>query len=334
MKKRKHIGRVIILLVIIGGIVGTGLYYYNYKNLNVSIEESDLIEPIHSTIEKRIETKGTVQASDYINCHAYVSAKVLEAEFEVGDCVSEGDKIFVLDTSEIEREIQKQENAVESAIYSRKQVEGYEWEIRRINVEDAQSTLDDLNAQLSNYEIFAPHSGIITERKIGEDDYVNKNEIVATIADVSKYLINVEVYEDSINNLKMGQEAYIEIPSISYKTTGTIKRINPIGKAENGITYYTVSVEINNAEDKNLFLGMNAKVKFTEDVHKNVLAIPSYLIDDKKRVYIITDTKTCTGEYKEVEIGISDGEMVEVLSGLNEGDKILINPEKYAGIIK
>ena len=334
MKKKTFTGRIIILLVIIAGIAAAGLYYYNYKNLNVSIEESDLIEPIHSTIEKRIETKGTVQASNYTNCHAYVSAKVLESEFEVGDYVSEGDKIFVLDTSEIERDIKKQENAVESAIYSRKQTEGYEWEIKRIDVENAQSALDDLNAQLSNYEIIAPHSGIITERKFGKNDYVNKNEIVATIADVSKYLINVEVYEDSIKNLKMGQEAYIEIPSISYKTTGTIKRINPIGKAENGITYYTVSVEINNVEDKNLFLGMNAKVQFTEDVHKNVLVIPAYLIDDNKRVFVITDAKTGAGEYKVVEIGISDGEMVEILSGLNEGDKILINPEKYAGIIK
>lgn len=104
---------------------------------------------------------------------------------------------------------------------------------------------------------------------------------------------------------------------------GTVTSINLSGSNAGGSSKYTAVVSIERQE--NMLAGMNASVVITLDTKEEVLMIPeAALVEEDSSVYVYTsyDEKTETfGGLAEVTTGVSDGEYVEILSGLEEGSE-------------
>ncbi len=181
--------------------------------------------------------------------------------------------------------------------------------------------------------IRAPTNGTITkvDIKYGELSVVGKSAIV--LQDVGNLYVEADINESNISNLKLGQNADITIDALTgSKFTGVISHIDPSSVSTDGIVNYKIKVSIIE-RDVNIRPGMNAEISILVASKPDVLAIPKATVlerNGKTFVYVIINEKN--KKYKEIEISLGmkgDGSMVEIVSGLSQGDKIaLVAPKK------
>lgn len=166
------------------------------------------------------------------------------------------------------------------------------------------------------------------------DSFDTTCTVAATVIPTQEMTVDMTVDELDILSLQTGMEAAITLDALPGKTySGTITKINTYGQNSGGNTKYTVTVTLDRAE--NMLTGMNASVKIETASSEAVPTVPAAAIqskDGKSWLYTAYDEKTDTlSGLTEVTTGLSDGESVEILSGLPEGSTYYY---KYADTIE
>lgn len=197
------------------------------------------------------------------------------------------------------------------------------------------ANLKQLEEQLGYTTIESPLDGIVLSRDVEIGDAVSSilvlgssATLVMTLGDTSEVYVKGKVDESDIGKVYLGQPARIKVESFKDKTfTGKVTKISPMGVEKDNVTTFEVRVSINNPEGV-LKAMMTANAEIILEEHKNVLQIPegSIIYDkDKKASVEIPDSKAKDGKKKvAVNIGISNGAKTELLSGLKEGDQVVL----------
>ena len=197
------------------------------------------------------------------------------------------------------------------------------------------ANLKQLAEQLSYTTIESPIDGIVLSRDVEIGDAVSSilvlgssATLVMTLGDTSEVYVKGKVDESDIGKVYLGQPARIKVESFKDKTfTGKVTKISPMGVEKDNVTTFEVRVSINNPEGV-LKAMMTANAEIILEEHKNVLQIPegSIIYDkDKKASVEVPESKAKDGKKKVgVNIGISNGAKTELLSGLKEGDQVVL----------
>jgi HlyD family secretion protein len=205
----------------------------------------------------------------------------------------------------------------------------------RADVKRAEATLSQLREQLSYTTIVAPIDGIVLSRDVEIGDAVSSilvmgsaATLVMTIGDTREVYVKGKVDESDIGKVFLGQLARIRVESFKDKTfEGKVTKISPMGVEKDNVTTFEVRVSIQNPGGE-LKAEMTANAEIILEEHKNVLQIPEGAIlydKDKKASVEIPNPKGKEGKDKiAVNIGISNGAKTEVLSGLKEGDQVVL----------
>jgi HlyD family secretion protein len=203
------------------------------------------------------------------------------------------------------------------------------------NVAQDQANLKQLEEQLSYTDIISPIDGIVLSRDVQMGDAVSSilvlgssATLVMTLGDTSEVYVKGKVDESDIGKVYLGQRARIKVESFKDKTfDGKVTKISPMGVEKDNVTTFEVRVSIQNPGGE-LKAEMTANAEIILEEHKNVLQIPEGAIlydKDKKASVEIPDPKGKEGKNKlAVNIGISNGAKTEVLSGLKEGDQVVL----------
>jgi HlyD family secretion protein len=198
-----------------------------------------------------------------------------------------------------------------------------------------QANLKQLDEQLSYTDIISPIDGIVLSRDVEMGDAVSSilvlgssATLVMTLGDTSEVYVKGKVDESDIGKVYLGQRARIKVESFKDKTfDGKVTKISPMGVEKDNVTTFEVRVSIQNPGGE-LKAEMTANAEIILEEHKNVLQIPEGAIlydKDKKASVEIPDPKGKEGKDKvAVNIGISNGAKTEVLSGLKEGDQVVL----------
>ncbi len=198
-----------------------------------------------------------------------------------------------------------------------------------------QANLKQLDEQLSYTDIVSPIDGIVLSRDVQMGDAVSSilvlgssATLVMTLGDTSEVYVKGKVDESDIGKVYLGQPARIKVESFKDKSfTGKVTKISPMGVEKDNVTTFEVRVSIQNPGGE-LKAEMTANAEIILEEHKNVLQIPEGAIlydKDKKASVEIPNSKGKDGKDKiAVNIGISNGAKTEVLSGLKEGDQVVL----------
>jgi len=198
-----------------------------------------------------------------------------------------------------------------------------------------QANLKQLEEQLSYTDIVSPIDGIVLSRDVQMGDAVSSilvlgssATLVMNLGDTSEVYVKGKVDESDIGKVYLGQPARIKVESFKDKTfNGKVTKISPMGVEKDNVTTFEVRVSIQNPGGE-LKAEMTANAEILLEEHKNVLQIPEGAIlydKDKKASVEIPDPKGKEGKKKiAVNIGISNGAKTEVLSGLKEGDQVVL----------
>ena len=203
------------------------------------------------------------------------------------------------------------------------------------DVKRAEATLSQLREQLSYTTIVAPIDGIVLSRDVEVGDAVSSilvmgssATLVMTIGDTREVYVKGKVDESDIAKVYLGQPARIRVESFRDKTfQGKVTKISPMGVEKDNVTTFEVRVSINNPGGE-LKAMMTANAEMILEEHKNVLNVPesSLIYDQNKSASVeIPDAKSKDGKRKvPVQAGISNGAKTEILSGLNEGQQVVL----------
>lgn len=159
-------------------------------------------------------------------------------------------------------------------------------------------------------------------RTAAYDSYDTAKKDAAVITADEEMTVQIQVDELDIRTLETGMEATVTLDALPGSSfTGTITSINPYGENSGGNTKYTVTVTL--PRDEKMLPGMNASVKITTGVSGTVPTVPAAAVvfdAGKSWLYTGYNEKTDTlTDPVEIQTGLSDGSLVELLSGLSEG---------------
>ena len=203
------------------------------------------------------------------------------------------------------------------------------------DVEKSRAALKQFEEQYSYTTITAPIDGVVLSRDVEIGDAVSSilvlgsgATLVMTLGDTSEVYVKGKVDESDIGKVYLGQPARIRVETFKDKTfTGHVTKISPMGVEKDNVTTFEVRVSINNPGGE-LKAEMTANAEIVLDEHKNTLMIPEGAImydKDKHASVQVPDPKAKDGMRKvALNIGISNGAKTEVLSGLKEGDQVVL----------
>jgi HlyD family secretion protein len=284
---------------------------------------------------------------------AEASLTSAEADYERAKVDAEGPDVPLLKRA-YERAIGMAKEGVVSTSALEDAQKNYELALNKQNVSKAQATvlkakiaqsqgqlaqdranLKQLDEQLSYTDIESPIDGVVLSRDVEMGDAVSSilvlgssATLVMTLGDTSSVYVKGKVDESDIGKVYLGQPARIKVESFKDKTfNGVVTKISPMGVEKDNVTTFEVRVSINNPGGE-LKAEMTANAEIILEEHKNVLQIPEGAIiydKDKKASVEVPDASAKDGKKKmAVNIGISNGAKTELLSGLKEGDQVVL----------
>ena len=183
----------------------------------------------------------------------------------------------------------------------------------------ARAQVSAVYAQLNNGKIVAPFDGIIARNDLEIGEIVSAyTPAVVLFANNNKEL-NLNVPEIYINKIELGDSVNISLDAYSEDIfSGVVSFIDFINTEVDGVPVYKTEILLNN-DDPRIRVGMNAKASIISDERKQVIAIPKHYIKDG----FVQLQKNNETHKTSVEIGLNGNEgLVEIISGLNEGDII------------
>jgi HlyD family secretion protein len=205
----------------------------------------------------------------------------------------------------------------------------------RAQVMQSQASLKQLEEQLGYTTIVAPMDGVILSRDVEIGDAVSSililgstATLVMTEGDTSEVYVQGKVDEADIAHVYMGQPARIKVESFRGRLFyGKVTKIAPMGVEKDNVTTFEVRVSINNPGGE-LKANMTANAEILMDEHKDVLTVPENAVsyDSQKNASVQIPDKTQKDGTRKipVKVGLSNGSATEIVSGLKEGDQVVL----------
>lgn len=200
------------------------------------------------------------------------------------------------------------------------------------DVEDAKETLADAKEALEEFEafvgdgtIYAEYTGTVTAVGYAAGDELSSSTSVASYTDESSVVMEVSVSQEDITDMAVGDAVIIELLAYEGREfMGQILSMDTSVSSGSSTVSYTVSV-VFTEDTTGVYADMTGEVTFIEERAEDVLYISSKAIIEQDGVSFVK-RKDADGNVEQVEVttGFTDGVNVEIKSGLNEGDTVLI----------
>ena len=254
-----------------------------------------------------------------------------------------------IDQAKADYDSAKKKDKIDSSAYTSKQLDVMKdkIDIAEAGVIAAEKNLlaikADNNNQRSNAServVTAPISGTISELNIKNGDDLGKIGNSSTSGKVSPIVIGdlktlkaqVQINEVDIPNVKIGQKATLNFSAIDdLEVSGLVEKIDALGTITQGVVNYNVTVDLDSL-DSRIRPQMSVSASIITDVKQNVITIPNgALKNSEKATYVEVLLANNSVEKRKIEIGSANNKETEIVSGVNQGDKVItqtIDPNK------
>lgn len=277
-----------------------------------------------------LESQGTLEAENEVDIVARTTGPVIELSAEEGMSVKRGQRLARIDDSELRAQLSVARVRVEEAkrTYERtKALHGNELlsqeslDQARSSLESAEGELEGIQVLIGYTEITAPFDGLIVNRYVRFAQNVSVGTPLFRISDFDPLLCRIQVPERELPRLHVGQPAELGLEAWSdQRFKAEVLRVSPVVDAATGTVRVTLEV---NGEGK-LRPGMFA------DVHLEMERRPEALVIPKKALALdsLGDTvfvaEDGVARRRNLEIGFRNDELLEVLSGVKEGERVVV----------
>jgi RND family efflux transporter MFP subunit len=297
---------------------------------------------------ERIEQSGVLQPMEEANLNAEVSARVLAIRADLGDRVKKGQALVILDASAYQlaydsAKAQRADTAVMAKLYreqyERAQKLAKQGHISQEELDMARSNAGSFAAKVDLAEagyaaaarnrrettIRAPFAGRVSARHASLGELVAPGTPVLTVVKDDVLKIDLDLAETDIGRVRIGLEAVVEVPSVGREFAGTVTRIGAAANRASGA--FPARVEIDN-RNGGLLAGMrcNVAVELERVPEAIVVTRDEVVTKGEEQVVFVaeSDAEGWRAVQRPVTLGNRDGQSVRVLTGLGEGDLLIV----------
>ena len=357
MKILKYIG---IALLVFGALFAAAFFI---KTNNKSAIVYDTQTAITTSIERKTVVTGKVIPEDEVEIKPQIQG-IIEALFvEEGDLVNTGDLLakikvvpneqnlnsaegrlansrIVLKNAEIE--LNRNKDLYEKGIISKQNFDNVQLRFNQ-SKQDVSNAVSDLQiirsgskggAASANTNIRATVPGTVLEIPVEEGFQViasnsfNAGTTIATIADLNKMIFEGKVDEAEVGKLRVGMPLEVNLGAIEDQALeAQLKFIAPKGNEEQGAVQFIIEADLFLNDSIFVRAGYSANASLVLERKDSIMAIPEALLQfdrETEKPYVEVQTEDQKFERRDVEIGISDGVNVEIISGLTKEDQIKV----------
>ncbi len=313
-----------------GGRPGGGPPSFAGGGAPVAAVPVEVITATRQSISSFIETNGTLEAENEVDVVARVSAPIVSIDVEEGDLVQAGQLLARLDDVETRVQMELAKVSVEETrqSYERAQqlhdedlISPEEYERATSAYDSARAQLKAAEIQLQFTEVRAPFAGRIVRRYIDRAEQVSVNTPLYRLSDFEPLLCPIQIPERDLPRVQLNQPAWLSVEAWpGERFGGKVLRISPVIDAATGT--FKVTLELRHGG--RLRPGMFARVFVETETRENALVLPKAALSLESigdTVYVAADG---AASRREVELGFRQGDLVEILSGVDEGEQVVV----------
>jgi RND family efflux transporter MFP subunit len=304
-----------------------GKIYIHDTSAPILVE--DTVPGMHS-FENALSFMGTFEPIRQNSIGSDASGKIIQMSVKEGDYVSAGQVLAKVDNEYLLLQLQNLEVTIQgqkkdderfTSLSENQAIPAVQAEKNKLALESLEIQKKQLQKQINSATIKAPFSGVITKKFIDLGSVVGPGIPLFEITDVSSLKLTVYVPEAEIMKFSKSQKVIVNADVYADKNfDGTISNIAvQADKSHN----FAVQVTVSNP-NKELMAGMYGNMSVANQTSKNALSIPrSALIGSTQnpQVYVIKNGKAILTSF---QAGISDGTHIEIASGIEKNDNIVI----------
>ncbi len=329
----------ILIVVVVVGLVGFRLMN-NKKQIDAKKQMPDTtgvqvavnVAEVKSRVsERNLTLVGTVIANKVIDVKSEVQGNITSLNFELGDQVRQGQllarvdarvKSLAVSTAEqtlanAKQNVDRYSNLFKGGAATEAQLQQYQ-----LTYDNAKNQLEQAKKELSNTNIVSPISGSIIQKPVEQGAFVNLGTSIATIVDVSKLKVQLNVAERDVYALKLGDVVNLTAsvyPGVTFQ--GKITFISPRGDDAHN---YPVEIQLVNQGKNQLKAGTYVDVAFNRKSQVPTLQIPrEALVGSIKDAQVYVVGSDNVAKLRKITVGSDNGASLEVLDGLKEGEKVV-----------
>ncbi|MDQ1089446.1 efflux RND transporter periplasmic adaptor subunit [Siphonobacter sp. SORGH_AS_1065] len=327
---------VIIAIVAIIGLIGFQLAS-NKKKLDeknqISTNTNVQIPVTVATVQEGEVSQQLIKTGNLIpfreaEIMATAAGKVMKVNFELGSSVRQGAtmvqvdnqlKELSLEATQLNIEKLKKDVSRYNTLYAGNATTELQVNDTKYNYDNAVNQAQQIKKQISDATIKAPISGRVVKKNIEPGEYVNVGTSLGTVLDISRLKVQVLVNESDVYALKEGHSVKLTTSVFPDRVfNGSISYIAPQGDEQHN---YPVEITIQNGNT--LKAGTFVNVDFSQKSNQRALQIPrSALVESVKNPYVYVVEGQVVKQRK-IQVGRELGDNIEVLSGLNAGEKVV-----------
>lgn len=343
----------ILILFIVGFVLGMLPRWRHTNELRAETRELavptvTIVKPVPGKSEGGLTLPAEVKARMESPIYSRASGYLTKWSIDIGAKVKSGDLLAEIDTPELDQEIEASRAELEqaNAALGLARVTAERWsellktasvseqenaekeadvKLKTANVNAAKANLHRLE-DLKNYtHVVAPFDGIVTARNVDVGDLISSGKELFRLADTRTLRIYVRVPQSATHNVIVGTIAEMIVPEMPQRKFAT-KIVRTAGAIDVASRTLLTEMEVDNSSGE-LVSGSYAQVTFNDAAKDPALVLPSNCLlfrAEGPQVGIVGSDGHVT--LHTVMIGRDFGKTIEILSGVQEGDQVIINP--------
>ncbi|SFW38337.1 RND family efflux transporter, MFP subunit [Sinomicrobium oceani] len=286
----------------------------------------------YDTVSASVSLSGNVEGMQTLRLGFMVAGRVSHIAVEEGQSIQKGALLASLDDSDYRigleaaegklLEVEDKYNRLKM-MYDRNSLSEADFVQVKAGLQQARAQQKLRLKNVNDTRLYAPISGVLLKKGVSEGEVIDKGMPVFGLADIDEVKVNAAVPENNINQIRMDQEAKVNIPALDTVYTG---KVTEVGLAAEATTRtYNAKITLQNPRHR-ILPGMIAEIRINTPQKEKALTIPGSAVqrgaDNTTFVYVLDGDKKRVFR-RNISVGKLFGEQMEVTSGLREGEQIV-----------
>ncbi|MCU4154404.1 efflux RND transporter periplasmic adaptor subunit [Carboxylicivirga sp. A043] len=303
-----------------------------------------------TTVPKKYHYTGTVSSVNQSTLSTRIMGQISQVLVHEGDAVQKGQLLISIRSNDIQaKQKQVEANIIQAEAAYKHAKDDYQriqalkasnsatqkeldditvhYEMTRAQLEAAQKAKDEVDEMLSYANIRAPYNGVITQRFVDSGDMANPGMPLLAIEAPGLFEVDAKIPESNIYQLEKGDAVEVMIDACKEPIKGTVARISPSSRFSGSQFDARISLNPNAKQESAIRSGVFANVKHLKGEEKKLLVATSSIVERGQLKGLWTVSQSNQALLRWVRLGKTYGDKIEVLSGLNAGNQVVVSAE-------
>ena len=319
--------------------------------------ERPTAEAERGSIERIVVATGTIEPAREVEVRPRIPGIIEKIHVEAGDTVTANQVVVEIERDLLEAQVREAQASLAQARVERRYAKievnraeelerggaasPQQGDTARSRVESAhaavaraQAVLDNLETQLGYATVLSPLAGRVLDVHVEEGSAVSPvtavtgGTLLVSLAATDRLHLQGLVDENEISRVRVGQTARIRTEAFGDRVfPGQVSKIAPIGKRVENVTYFEVEIQIEPEHATDLRPRMSGDGEIVADVVQDAIVVPERALRygaDGVFVEVVSEDGDAQSESRDVTLGIVDGSRVQVLSGVEAGERVVL----------